>query len=301
MLNIVENQLAGAEQNTSLPSFPSCNKVRCPEPSTTQNLLEGTSAKTLTEAPAASANPPPLAQLKSRAKEEIDWACDLDSAMTRVQAIARIKERLGIDLRWPTTYARFLQWRRQQRIQNGLAARLETFRQFEKQSDLPASLAAIESTAAALFLEQAILQQDAALFLSLLRLRLRERTLALQEKKLALEQARLQSEAAPQPPPQAVLAPPPAKPPREPARVGSSPLMQPKPHPKTQRPAAESKAKNTTLRRKTPFPSKVGVRSSRSGSDRGIVQEVASVATLPTSSIREHHGDGSVHGHVRDF
>jgi hypothetical protein len=254
MLNIVENNLTGAEQNSLLPSFPSCNKVRCPEPSTTQTRLEGTSAKTLTEAPAASAKPPPLAQLKSRAKEEIDWACELDSAMTRVQAIARIKERLGIDLRWPTTYARFLQWRRQQRIQNGLAARLDKFRQFEKKCDLPASLAALEATAAALFLEQAILQQDAALFLSLLRLRLRERTLALQEKKLALEQARLQLEAA-QPPPQSVLAPPPAKPPQEPAQVESSQLMQAKPHPKTHRPGTESKAKNTTLRRKTPFPS----------------------------------------------
>jgi len=98
--------------------------------------------------------PRPSKALKSRSKAEIDWACDLDSVMTRAEAIARIKERLGIDLRWPTTYARFLQWRHQQRIQNGLAARLETFRRFEKQSDLPASLAAIESTAAALFPEQ---------------------------------------------------------------------------------------------------------------------------------------------------
>jgi hypothetical protein len=175
--------------------------------------------------------------------------------MTRVQAIAQIKERLGIDLRWPTTYARFLQWRQQQRIQNGLAARLDQFRQFEKQSDLPASLAAIEATAAALFLEQAILQQDAALFLSLLRLRLRERTLALQEKKHALEQARHQLEAAPQPPTQAVPALPPAGPPQEQAPVESFPSTQAKPHQKTQCPAAESKAKNTTLRRKTPFSS----------------------------------------------
>ena len=190
MLNIVENDFAGAEQLAA-----------------TQTSRENTSAKALFEAPAESAKPPPLAQLKSRSKEEIDWACDLDSAMTRPQAIAQIKERLGIDLRWPTTYARFLQWRRQQRIQNGLAARLDKFRQFEKQTDLPASLAALEATAAALFLEQAILQQDAALFLSLLRLRLRERTLALQEKKLALEQDRRQLEAAPQPPPQAVPEP----------------------------------------------------------------------------------------------
>ena len=211
--------------------------------------------------------PPPLAQLKSRPKEEIDWACNLDSSMTRVQVIARIKEGLGIDLRWPTTYARFLQWRQQQRIQSGLAARLETFRQFETKCDLPASLAAIEATAAALFLEQAVLQQDAALFLSLLRLRLRDRTLALQEKKLALELARLQLQAAAQPPPQAVPAPPgnpssavalakaEAELPREPAPVGRPQLTQPKPHQKTQRPAADSKAKNTTLCRKTPFPS----------------------------------------------
>jgi len=211
MLNIVENQLAGAEQNSSLPSFPSCNKVRSPEPSTTQTRLEHTSIKALaeSEAPSASRKPNPLTELKSRSKEEIDWACGLDSAMTRVQAIAQIKERLGIDLRWPTSYARFLQWRQQQRIQNGLTARLETFRQFEKQSDLPASLAALEATATALFLEQAVLQQDAVLFLSLLRLRLRQRTLALQEKKLSLDQARLQLQAIPQPPPQAVPAPTP--------------------------------------------------------------------------------------------
>jgi hypothetical protein len=74
MLNIVENDLAGAEQNSSLPSLPSCNKVRCPEPSTTQTRLEDTAAKPLAEAPSASAKPPPLAQLKSRSKEEIDWA-----------------------------------------------------------------------------------------------------------------------------------------------------------------------------------------------------------------------------------
>jgi len=209
----------------------------------------------LAEVPSASGKPPPLAQLKARSKEEIDWACDLDSTMTRAQAIARIKERRGIDLRWPTTYARFLQWRQQQRIQNGLAARLETFRQFEKQSDLPASLAALEATAAALFLEQAILQNDAALFLSLLRLRLRERTLALQEKKLAFEQACLQLQAAPQPKPQVVPAPTTAEPPQEPSPIGSSPSTPAKPRQKTQRPSVEPKAKNTTLRRKTPFPS----------------------------------------------
>jgi hypothetical protein len=230
---------------------------RAEQPSATQTRLEITSSNTSSESevPSASGKPTPLAQLKSRSKEEIDWACDLDSAMTHVQAIARIKERLGIDLRWPTTYARFLQWRRRQRIQSGLAARLETFRQFESQCDLPASLAAIEATAAALFLEQAILQQDPALFLSLLRLRLRERTLALREKKLALEQARLQSAAAPQQPPQAVTAVPPPEPPHEPSPIGSSPSTQAKPHQKTQCPAAQSKAKNTTLRRKTLFPS----------------------------------------------
>ena len=190
----------------------------------------------------SSAKPPPLAQLKSRPKEEIDWACDLDCTITRAQAIARIKERLGIDLRWPTTYARFLQWRRQQRIQNGLAARLETFRQFEKQGDLPASLAALEATAAALFLEQAILQQDAALFLSLLRLRLRERTLALKEKKLALEQARLQLEAAPQPPPQAVPAA------RDPSAVALAAGAQPAPSWKLPIYTGKTTPKNTTPR-----------------------------------------------------
>ena len=130
--------------------------VRAEQPAATQTRLENTSPDAPSEsaAPSAPGRPHALTELKSRPKEEIDWACDLDSAMTRPQAIARIKERLGIDLRWPTTYARFLQWRQQQRIQNGLAARLETFRQFEKQSDLPASLAAIESTAAALFPEQ---------------------------------------------------------------------------------------------------------------------------------------------------
>ena len=164
--------------------------------------------------------------------------------MTRAQAIARIKERLGIDLRWPTTYARFLQWRQHQRIQNGLAARLEKFRQFDKQCDLPASLAALEATAVALFLEQAILQQDAALFLSLLRLRLRERTLALKEKQLALAQDRLQLAAAPQDLP----APPPV-----PSPIGSpqctdsptpsSPIDHSKPPEKHTSPAPNPKVK----------------------------------------------------------
>ena len=266
MLNILEIDFASPEQNSSCPS---CNTVPCSESCAPQTRLGNTSNEASSEPDATevSAKSPPLAQLKSRSKEEIDWACDLDSTMTRAQAIARIKERLGIDLRWPTTYARFLQWRQQQRIQNGLAARLDKFRQFDKQCDLPASLAALESTAAALFLEQAVLQQDATLFLSLLRLRLRERTLALQEKKLALEQDRLQFEAAPQSPPQVVLAPPgsplsavalaktEAEPPQEPVPIGSSPSTQAKPHQKTQRPIAEPKAKNTTLRRKTPFPS----------------------------------------------
>jgi len=236
MLNIVETDFAGPAQLAA-----------------TQTCLENTSAKASAEVPSAGGKPPPLAQLKSRSNEEIDWACNLDSAMTRIQAIARIKERLGIDLRWPTTYARFLHWRQQQRIQNGLAARLDKFRQFEAQSDLPASLAALEATAAALFLEQAILQQDATLFLSLLRLRLRERTLALQEKKLALEQDRLQLEANPKPPPQAVPAPPSPLP----APVGNSPSTQAKPRQKTPSPAAEPKAENTTLRRKTQSPSRL--------------------------------------------
>jgi len=237
MLNILETDIVSADQPAVTQACPSRK------------------ASSESAAPSAPDRPNPLTELKSRSKEEIDWACDLDSSMTRLQAIARIKERLGIDLRWPTTYARFLQWRQQQRIQSGLAARLETFRQFEKQSDLPASLTAIESTAAALFLEQAILQQDAALFLSLLRLRLRERSLALQEQKLALEQARLQLEAAPQPPSQTRLAPPLAEPPSEAPPVENSPSKQPKPQQKTQRPGAEPKAKSTTLRRKTPFPS----------------------------------------------
>ena len=236
MLNRLETDVASAEQ----PAAP-------------QTRFENTSAKALTEVPSTSGNLPPLAQLKSRPKEEIDWACGLDSVMTRAQAIARIKERLGIDLRWPTTYARFLQWHRQQRIQNGLAARLDKFRQFDEQCDLPAGLAALEATAAALFLEQAILQQDATLFLSLLRLRLRERTLALQEKKLALEQDRLKLEAAPKPPPQAVPAPPSPLP----APVGNSPSTQAKPRQKTPSPAAEPKAENTTLRRKTQSPSRL--------------------------------------------
>jgi hypothetical protein len=225
MLNTVETDLASTER-----------------PAATQHRLTNTAAKALAETPLASGKPPPLAQLKSRSKEEIDWACNLDSAMTRAQAIVQIKERLGIDLRWPTTYSRFLQWRRQQRIQSGLAARLETFRQFDKKCDLPASLAALEATAAALFLEQAILQQDATLFLSLLRLRLRERTLALQEKKLALEQDRLQLEAASKQPPLALSEPPGETPlsdlalakaeaetAREPAPIASSPFTQAKP------------------------------------------------------------------------
>jgi len=240
MLNRLESQFARAEKLAA-----------------TQTRFQNASSKALHEsaAPSASGRPHALTELKSRPKEEIDWACDLDSTMTRPQAIALIKERLGIDLRWPTTYVRFLQWRRQQRIQSGLAARLETFRQFDKQCDLPASLAALEHTAAALFLEQAVLGQDAALFLSLLRLRLRARTLALQEKKLALEQSRSGLEATPQPPPQAVPVPPPAEPPLDPAPMESSPFTQAQPRQKTQRPAAKSKAKNTTLRQKTQFPS----------------------------------------------
>ncbi|MGP8235100.1 MAG: hypothetical protein ACLQVW_06805, partial [Limisphaerales bacterium] len=87
--------------------------ARAEEPSATQTRFENTAANALPEsaAPSASRRPHALTELKSRPQEEIDWACDLDSAMTRAQAIAQIKERLGIDLRWPTTYARFLQWR----------------------------------------------------------------------------------------------------------------------------------------------------------------------------------------------
>ena len=146
MLNILETEFASADQPAVTQTCPSSK------------------ASSESAGPSVPNRPNPLSELKSRPKEEIDWACDLDSVMTRAQAIAKIKERLGVDLRWPTTYARFLQWRQHQRIQNGLAARLEKFRQYDKQCDLPASLAALEATAAALFLEQAILQQDAALF-----------------------------------------------------------------------------------------------------------------------------------------
>ena len=235
MLNILETDFVSAEQ-----------------PCATQTRLENTSATALAEAPSASGKPHPLAQLKSRSKEEIDWACDLDSAMTRTQAIAQIKERLGIDLRWPTTYARFLQWREQQRLQSGLAARLDKFRQFQEQCDLPASLAALEAAAAALFLEQAVHQQDAALFLALLRLRLRERTLALQEKKLALNQDRLHLEAAAQPPPQAVPVPP-----GSPlsaialAKAEAEPPREPSPHCKLPIHPCKTTPKNTTPRCRT--------------------------------------------------
>jgi hypothetical protein len=85
--------------------------------------------------------------------------------------------------------------------------------------------------------------------LSLLRPRLRERTLVLQEKKLALEQARLQLEAAPQPPPKSVPEPPEsplpsidlakaeAEPPREPAPIANSPFTPAKPPQKHTAPA----------------------------------------------------------------
>jgi hypothetical protein len=71
MLNILETDFVSAEQ-----------------PCATQTRLETTAATAFAEAPSASAKPPPLAQLKSRSKEEIDWVCDLDTAMTRAQAIA---------------------------------------------------------------------------------------------------------------------------------------------------------------------------------------------------------------------
>jgi hypothetical protein len=243
MLNRLKTEFARAEQPAA------------PQPRFADTSIKAVSASA---APPASARPNPLTELKSRSKEEIDWACGLDSAMTRAQAIAQIKERLGIDLRWPTTYARFLQWRHQQRIQSGLAARLETFRQFEKQSDLPASLAALEATAAALFLEQAILQQDAALFLSILRLRLRERTLALQEKKLALEQARLQLQTIPQHPPQAVPAPTPVatpvgSPPFTDSLSPSSPIDPSKPPQKHTVPAPDSNSKTQLYAEKHNF------------------------------------------------
>ena len=246
MLNRLKTEFARGEQPAA------------PQPRFADTSIKAVSAPS---APPASARPNPLTELKSRSKEEIDWACGLDSAMTRVQAIARIKERLGIDLRWPTTYARFLQWRHQQRIQSGLAARLETFRQFEKQRRPTRQPAALEATAAALFLEQAVLQQDAALFVSLLRLRLRKRTLALQEKKLALEQARLQLESAPQPPSQAGPEPPtgPVSLWQPPIQLihprAHSPFDLSKPHQKHTVPAPDSNLKNTTLRRKTQFPS----------------------------------------------
>ena len=197
--------------------------VRAEQPAATQTRLENTSpaapSRIRRAFRARQTQSPHRTQIPPQGRNRLGLRPGLrhDSR----QAIARIKERLGIDLRWPTTYARFLQWRRQQRIQNGLAARLDKFRQFEKQCDLPASLAALEATAAALFLEQAVLQQDAALFLSLLRLRLRERTLALQEKKLALEQNRLQLEPASKPPPQPVPAPTPAEPSPIPAPMNS--------------------------------------------------------------------------------
>ena len=55
------------------------------------NRLETEFAKA--EQPSATSRPNPLTALKSRSKEEIGWACDLDSAVTRALSIARIKER----------------------------------------------------------------------------------------------------------------------------------------------------------------------------------------------------------------
>ena len=57
MLNIVEKDLAAAEQNSWLPSFPWFNTVRCSEPTAPQTRLETTSATAFAETPSSSNKP----------------------------------------------------------------------------------------------------------------------------------------------------------------------------------------------------------------------------------------------------
>ena len=207
----------------------------------------------------------PLTELKSRSKEEIDWACDLDSAMTRAQAIAQIKERLGIDLRWPTTYARFLQWRRQQRIQNGLAARLEISANSTSNATCPPALPPSKPPPPPFSSNKPSSNKTPPSSSPFSACAFVKEPWPCKKKSSPSNNTVSGSEAAPQPPPQVVLARPgalfrrclrnKAEPPQEPVPIGSSPFTQAKPRQKTQRPVAKSKAKNTTLRRKTQFPS----------------------------------------------
>jgi hypothetical protein len=89
-MNILEDNVVGAEQ-----------------PSAAQNPSPNTPGRQSQPLPPGAGQPDPLTRLKARPKEDLDWACELDLTMTRAQAIAAIKNRLGIDLRWPTTYSLF--------------------------------------------------------------------------------------------------------------------------------------------------------------------------------------------------
>jgi hypothetical protein len=63
----------------------------------------------------------PITELKLRSLDDREWALSLTNTHSREDAIIEIKNRLGIDLKWETTYSRFIRWQEQKhRLQDYL-------------------------------------------------------------------------------------------------------------------------------------------------------------------------------------
>jgi hypothetical protein len=63
----------------------------------------------------------PITELKLRSLDDREWALRLTNTHSREDAIIEIKNRLGINLKWETTYSRFIRWQEQEhRLQDYL-------------------------------------------------------------------------------------------------------------------------------------------------------------------------------------
>jgi hypothetical protein len=132
----------------------------------------------------------PITQLKLRSLDDREWAAGLANSLSRADAVAEIKNRLGIDLKWETAYSRFLQWQEQE---HRLQEYLESIQQRQKSGQLRKSASTQECRASYTnqLMDEALRHNDTKTFIGAARVSIADTRVAQQIRKMDLASLRL--------------------------------------------------------------------------------------------------------------
>ena len=132
----------------------------------------------------------PISQLKLRPLEDREWAASLATTRAAKDAIIEIRNRLGIDLKWETAYARFIHWQQQQHRLEDYAESLQQRHDFAELAN-PAASEADRLDNTALLMDEAVRKSDGDTFAKLARISLSESRLALNARRVDLARQRI--------------------------------------------------------------------------------------------------------------